>query len=220
MTPIKRTQRHPLVLGLDHGSASELQPQDERPKVSAIGWGDEEAGETLRFLADEAEALARGKIAWYLRKKEAKKRLSLWLRASAIILAVAGGVCPLIGGSIGGIQFIRLGYVLLGAGAGLTLFDSLFGASSSWMRFVSAAQQLEWAVDRFRMTWSTSLAQVADGRFSSEEKVKTLSLLSAFVNEIHSIVADETNVWIGEFQSGLARLERNVRDGGTSSSQQ
>lgn len=167
--------------------------------------------EALESLRQEAEVLVQGKMDWYLRKKESKKWLSLWLRCAAIIFGIAGGLCPLVGGSVRGIELFRLGYVLLGVAGGLVLFDTLFGVSSSWMRYMAAAQRIERARDRFRLQWM-ALSNRSGGDVADRQD-EMVARLERFVDDIHGIVEDETDAWIAEFQKGISRLERNIRDG-------
>jgi hypothetical protein len=177
------------------------------------GSGHATAMEVLESLKREAEALAEGKIDWYRRKKEAKKRLSQWLRAVAIVVAVAGGVCPLVGGIVGGLEFVKLGYVLLAVAGGFVLFDTLFGVSSSWMRYMSSAQRIERVRDSFRLEWAGRMAIASSGG-GDDSQIELLALLTRFVDDVHAIIREETDRWVGEFQGNVARLERSIRSSG------
>ena len=185
----------------------------ERPvEAWHLEWGTPHLTKSLRTLCQKAEYLAQERISWYRRKKEAKRRWSLALRIIALFVGIAGGMCPLLGGAVGGIRLERLGYALLGLAGGLVLFDKLFGLSSSWMRFMAAAQEIERLHDAFVMEWSESAIAYAeeDGR---AEVTHSIELLRQFIDSVHMVVKQEMDAWIVEFQSNLTSLERSTRVG-------
>jgi hypothetical protein len=97
----------------------------------------------------------------------------------------------------------------LAAAAALVVFDKLFGLSSSWMRFMSALQELERILDVFRLHWGIQAAALEE-EYEIEKSTDALRLILGFIEEIHGVVKQETDLWMNEFQSGLIVLERHI----------
>jgi hypothetical protein len=95
------------------------------------------------------------------------------------------------------------GYLLIGIGGGLMLFDRLFGISASWMRFISASLEIEALLDEFRMRWLR--AQLEAEEPQSPDTFQALIAAAADAIEgIHALALLETRAWRAEFQSGIA----------------
>lgn len=144
-------------------------------------------------------------IEWYLNDKRIKKRASQILRAIAIVLAAAGGLVPLITVAAQRGHWAAWGYVLLAGAASCVGFDRFFGLSAAWMRDVSGAQLIQIRLQVFQYDWATMCASPA-----SSDTIARLSLLSVFINDVNSLVHEETSEWTVEFQSSLAHLEVNA----------
>jgi len=187
-------------------------------RPAALSGATDQREQSLEYLFNGATTMAESKMRWYLSKKRAKKRASLILRAAAIMLASGGGLCPLLQGTIADIDFKSLGYLLLAAAAAMAVFDRLFGLSSSWMRFMQAAQSIERELDLFRLQWA--LQSVTQTAGSSDAYMHhRLALLKDFVEDVHQIVQSETDLWLDEFRSNLTHMERAINSkSGTDSS--
>lgn len=193
----------------NHNAVAEAErQQQEMLDVAGLKWGDEETQESLSRLFRYAEIQAKEKISWYRTKKKSKQFTSLFLRCLAIIFAILGGLCPLIGGSAFGAELSKVGYVLLAVSGGFLLFDKLFGTSAAWMRFMTAAQDLEAELDMMRIRWASISAEPESNASEASATKKKLEALSQFVEKIHLIIGQETGAWVREFRSSIAELEK------------
>jgi len=113
----------------------------------------DEISSDIRTLYEYAITAAYKNINWYRTKKKLKQQLSHLIRCTALFLLILGSLCPLLPQE-NRFDVSRYGYVLLAAGGSLILFDKLFGLSSSWMRFMAAAEELEALLDVFRVDWA------------------------------------------------------------------
>jgi hypothetical protein len=163
----------------------------------------------LRTLYGYAIAAAERNINWYRTKKRPKEHLSRILRCAALLLAIVGGLCPLLP-EISKIDPGRYGYILLAAGGGLLLFDKLFGLSSSWMRFIAAAQEIEALLDTFRVDWASEKTKLIAPAATSGNDPR-FQLIKEFLANMHAVIERETNEWKLEFQKGEIHFETLLR---------
>jgi hypothetical protein len=155
-------------------------------------------------IFEDRLAFANVHIEWYRRKKRQKKVLSIWMRVASLLLVATGGMCPLIANFVA-YPMADYGYFLLATGGALLLLDRLLGISSSWIRFMKAAQKIESTVELFRL----NLASVIS-RFESPEpshRHEILELAKQFTIEIETVIELETKEWEREFSGAVADLE-------------
>jgi hypothetical protein len=180
-------------------------PGNETLEVARLHWDLANLEESISRCFYYAECVATGKITWYRKKKKSKQLNSKLLRGFAIVLGIAGGICPIID-TVSRMEIVKLGYVFFGIAGGLVLFDKLFGVSSSWMRFMLAASQLEYALDVLRLDWAQILVNKENN--SSEALAhEQLGLIKHFLKEVHTIVIGETKQWMTQFEKDLVHLE-------------
>ncbi len=166
----------------------------------------ESAAELLRCWADGEGEQA---VNWYLQDKASKRFGSRLLRGCAIVLALAGGLAPLVSTGRGGPSSSNWGYVLLAVAAGLVAFDHFFGLSSGWMRDMSTAQALQRRLTEFRLTWAeASAAEVSSG--SAVNPSGRLQLVASFVRDVDALIASETGEWLTEFRTNVGQLQSHV----------
>jgi hypothetical protein len=141
---------------------------------------------------------------WYRRKKAPRQTISLWIRFFSLVLAFAGGLCPLLPSNSRLPDLQPYGYLLLGAGGGLLLFDKLFGISSAWMRFVHAALEIEACMHAFRMEWikARAILPISEGGASLGP---LCAIASQTLSRIDAIVQRETAEWESEFHANIVR---------------
>ncbi len=190
-----------------------MQMSEERPgfpDIPTLKWDDDNASNSLRALFEAVQDDAQSQIDWYADKAKPKRRFSFALRIFAIMLAILGGLCPIVG-EINGIGLDRIGYVLFALAAGCVVFDQLFGVSSGWMRFMSAQLELKAGLDRFRLDWAELDARVEDGKPTLEDVQEHIDLLKAFNAFVHDTVLSETAGWVAEFRSNLRELTKFVK---------
>src|SRR5512144_1384347 len=175
--------------------------------ASSEDWGDPEAALVTLFRRAEANAI--DAIEWYLEDKQRKSWSSQLLRALAILLAVAGGLLPLIAAARPGSQFGEWGFVFLGAAAGWVAFDRFFGLSTAWVRDTLGAQALQQRLERFQYEWAASCADT----YVDDSVNNRLTLLREFAQDVMVLVRHETKEWVKEFQGNLAGLEAMTANG-------
>ena len=180
------------------------------PDIPTLKWDDDNASHSLRALFEVVQDDAQAQIDWYAKKSKPKRRYSFALRIFAIMLAILGGLCPIVG-EIDGINLDPVGYVLFALAAGCVVFDQLFGVSSGWMRFMSAHLELKAGLDRFRLDWVELDARVKDGRPTIEDVQEHIDLLKELNAFVHDTVQSETASWVAEFRSNLRELTKFVR---------
>jgi hypothetical protein len=189
-----------------------------RPDVTVEKWNDQV--KALEQLAAWAVARTVETINWYLRDKRFKRVASRTLRAAAIVLAVAGGVLPLISISTHGVN-ANLGYVLLVIAAGCIAFDHFYGLSAGWMRDIIAIGALQGRLARFHLEWARWEAThgQALGTASAESAAATVAIaldyIDELVAEVGRITDSETMQWIAEFSSVVTALRKDPNPGVT-----
>jgi hypothetical protein len=192
------------VGSLDAGGV-ELRHEAGNAEGADFAKGDQKSPD-LCMLYDYAVAAAGRNISWYRTKKKPTQRLCLFVRCAALLLAIVGGLCPLLPK----LDASRYGYILLAAGGGLLLFDKLFGLSSSWMRFMAAAQEIEALLDEFRVDWASEKSKLTTPATTSDGDPR-YQLIRDFLVGMHAIIQRETNEWKAEFQKGVVHFETLLR---------
>lgn len=180
-------------------------------------------------------------IAYYQGRKTPKRFWARLIRLSAVILFSLAGLIPLLWATVTGFfdgaplvipenpnadeikEFIqqnlttgvdsgRLGLLVAAVAAALIGMDKFLGLSSSWARYISAELSLHRNLDRFQMDWALANAALNDGDAERHRPIERLQLLKDFSMEISRINEDETKVWISEYQSALAALEKFAKE--------
>src|SRR5436309_3295630 len=98
-----------------------------------------DAADAIPTIFGYVENAAASSMAWYYaQRKLGKARASRCLRAFAIVLAIVGGLMPIIHGMYPQPWIAQLGFALLALAAGAVAADRYFGVSSGWIRYVTA----------------------------------------------------------------------------------
>ena len=187
-----------------------------RPEIDLKQWADPIP--VMEQLRDWAEQQAVATISWYQRDKRAKRWASRLLRALAVVLAVSGGVMPLLPAIAHGID-PNLGYVLLALAAGCVAFDHFFGLSTGWMRDIATLQALQSGLARFHLDWVKWQSTVADGPAAAAMPgavAAALDLIDGLVTGVGRLAEAETAQWIAEFSSSVAALRKQASPSVTS----
>ena len=185
-----------------------------QPATSAtvLRWTGEQAAESLAALCLELEGAAGEFIDWYDRKGKPRKVASNFLRTAAVLFAVVGSICPLLG-TVGRFDVVRVGYVLFAFAAGVVILDQALGISSGWTRFMLAELELRRALVLFRIEWAgLDAARGRHGNVSELNPEPYLKVLHAFGGLIYDIVERETGAWSGELRQNLERLKRFAKE--------
>jgi len=180
-------------VGFPYTAPSELSDPRNRQKL-------------LADLRAYVESVAAEQIVWYKKSRVSRQIASLWIRFCSLLFLFLGGLCPLLPRDLprSPVQdFEPWGYLLIGIGGGLLLFDRLFGISSSWMRFIWASFEIEALLDDFRISWLKILLE--DKESDSLEALQPfLATADNTIKRIHAIVLQETSSWRTEFQTNIA----------------
>lgn len=187
--------------------AGDLRP-DAFPEMSWAG-GDVEASLHALYRYAEAEALKAND--WYLQKKRRKRPLGQWLRGVAIVLIAGAGLVPILSElwQTGGNPVIRPGIspLLIGVAALLLFLDRFLGATSSWMRFLSASQLIEARLRQFRFDWARQQAALQGKPPDAVQIQRLIGLCHGFLADVDRIVQEETQIWAQEFRSILRQID-------------
>lgn len=175
-----------------------------------LEWSGGQALESLRTLYLRAEGQALGMIGWYLREKGSKSRFSRALRALAILLAVGGGVTPLVNAAAPDVVAAQWGYVLLALAAGCVAFDRFFGFSSSWIRYMTTQFALQLLLAEFQHDWSAHVARLSGSAPTPDHLDAMLALIRSFSLGVVQLVEDETAAWASDLSEQIAGLERTT----------
>ena len=161
---------------------------------------DRSCSDLYAHLIDHAGRAA----SWYRTKKRSKQIMSITIRLLALLSILIGGLCPLFPSGTQAETVRPFGYLLLGLGGGLLLYDKLFGFSSSWIRYMRAIQEIEASIDRFQIEWARLRASTDK---TPKHRAAIFKLSMDFVNSTNIIVRRETNEWQVEFQDNLLKLK-------------
>ena len=186
------------------------------PGITADEW--DNPAQVIEKLQRWATERALDAVNWYQRDKRDKRWASRLLRAGAVVLAVAGGVAPLV--STTDAATARLGYIVLAGAAGCVAFDHFFGLSSGWMRDISAMQTLQSSLTRFHLDWlawqANSSPALANPATSGDAVRAALELIDRLVTQVVRVTEAETMQWITDFHQSVAVLRQQADPGITS----
>ena len=179
------------------------------------GKGRQTPAATLDRAFQEVVRLAEASANWYMTRSRGKRLGARLCRLGAILLGAAAGILPVISeltSGPGGSR-IRPAYasVALAVAATLIGLDRFFGLSTAWMRFISAEMRLRHMVEELRIDWIGETTSWAAAGPSGEQIRGGFARLQTFLGRVHSVVLEETNAWISEFQQALAQIDEQVK---------
>jgi len=176
-----------------------------------LSWQSGKILESLNSLFDSITTETESAINWYLKSKLPKRRWATRLRVGSIFFAVVAGLIPILGQIFNkdGKPAIQPAWaaVALGVAAGLVLLDRFFGCSSAWMRYIEAELNLRQLNQEFQMDWETTKATWMGMEPSTDQLRSALVQFKAFVTQVNTIVRQETDAWIQEFQTTLKQID-------------
>lgn len=173
-------------------------------------WAVADTREAVEAATRAVVERVRSDIAWYGRKSYWPKRISWTIRVTAVVLGVAGGLCPLLPvADADRAWVVPLGYVFFALAAGTVVLDQVFGFSATWMRFTTAQLRLRRAFDRFQIELLEARAAAPFG--APADPIVVAALLKTFLAAVDEIVLGETETWVTEFRASLLRIEDHAR---------
>jgi hypothetical protein len=155
----------------------------------------------------------RDAMSWYSRQMVGKRRWGQRLRMLAILLTALASITPMIvhflPGEMRYQQWSLLASIFAILGATCVGLDNYFGASSGWMRYVSAYQEINSRMEALQFGW-VRLALAASGAPKEQRLASLMDLLQGFIIGVNEVVRQETQDWMAEFKGHLAVLEQRV----------
>lgn len=164
----------------------------------------------LRDLYQSVLSKGRDAMIWYARQKEGKKWWGQRLRMAAILLTSLAGITPMIVQLfVADQRWSLLASVFAVTAATCVGLDNYFGASSGWMRYVSAYLELNSRLEALQFGWAR-LALASAGAPKEQRLSALMDLLQGFIIGVNEVVRQETQEWMAEFKGHLAVLEQRV----------
>jgi hypothetical protein len=184
-------------------------PLDPPPPFPDLDWSVPDRTENLRAIRDYALGFAAESQAWYERRHRVKRVSGRLLRVGAVLLGIVAVLVPIVAQMWSGMP-PAVAALAIALAAGLVSLDHFYGFSTGWMRFIKAEQRIEALRLEFQFAWEGRRLD-ADGPPDPEQVGAALALAHQLVLDVHGVVAAETDAWIEEFNSGLARIEETLK---------
>jgi hypothetical protein len=204
--------------GEKSSSFFELKEDLGRSPLLATTW--DEAGSAASLDAVYAHVMEQTNksIDWYLKAKRVKKLFARGIRIYAILGGALAAALPTIADmdlgllskfGLSGINIKPGGAsaLILGTIAALLLLDRFFGFSSGWVRFCRTQLQLRQIAQEFQLDWEAERAALRGQPPELQQVSKMLARCKAFAIQVNTIVREETDIWIQEFQEALRVLD-------------
>ncbi|MCW2986585.1 MAG: hypothetical protein JWR63_4155 [Conexibacter sp.] len=181
------------------------------PPFPDLDWSVPDRTENLRAVRDYAFGFAVEAERWYVRRHGKKRAFGRLLRVGAVVLGIVAVLVPIVAQMWSGMP-PAVAALAIALAAGLVSLDHFYGFSTGWMRFIKAEQRIEALRVEFQFAWEAQRLE-GDGPPTPEQVAAALLLAHALVARVQEIVAAETDAWIEEFNSGLARIEETLEGG-------
>ncbi|HEY5705069.1 MAG TPA: SLATT domain-containing protein [Terrimicrobiaceae bacterium] len=201
----------------DELSEQRVVPKDLGPTPkAAFDWSDGKRLHSLSTLHDTVSSKINGTAEWYMRGKKWRRKFGRMARVAAMVLATLAAAQPTIAEmsrSQDGL-WARPGVATIFAlvAAALLLLDRFFGASTGWVRYVTAGLALNDLRDELESAWRLECSTWANQPEPNIDQTKhALTLLHGFIARVNDVVRVETEAWKAEFQSALQQVEEYAR---------
>jgi len=104
------------------------------------------------------------------------------------------------------------GYVFFALAGAIYGYDKLFGLSTGWMRYIVTQMALEKALKEFQYDWLILRAQLQKqpAKYAVDSRT-LLQKVRDFTSQVESLVKQETDAWVLEFQNNLSQLEKVLK---------
>jgi hypothetical protein len=187
----------------------DLKPSNfKMPTTNMLLWTPEETTQAIEELYNYVTDKAKKAIDWYYFKRNPKRIFGLILRYSSMVFIALAGILPVL---ITIFDYCKINPAWSAIAVSLAVFmigiDKFGGFTSGWIRYVVAAQKLNQALEEFRFTWESDKHRLAGTTISSEEIKTLVNNCKIFLQQVQSIVSEETQKWVAEFQSALNDIE-------------
>jgi hypothetical protein len=191
-------------------------PKDLGPiELVQLSWEAGKIVSSLEALFERITKEAESAINWYLRAKRPKQRWAMFLRVGSIAFGTIAGVIPILAQIFtkDGQPMIQPAWasVALGMAAAFVLLDRFFGFSSAWMRYIATELNIRQLTQEFQLDWESDKAAWLGSEPTPDQLRSTLARFKAFVTQVNTIVRQETDAWIQEFQSTLKQIDEAAK---------
>jgi hypothetical protein len=177
---------------------------------SELSWDEEHRRHSLDVVYKRAEDHALNAIDWYLHAKRSKKNCAQFLRIGMIGSSAIAGLLPLLS-QIFQNQLSSLSpawtTIALGVAGVLMAIDKYFGCTNAWVRFIATEHRIRQALHEFQMDYDLEQAGWMDNLPSSEQAQVMLSRCKVFISQVDTLILQETNEWLVEFQNAVKQKE-------------
>jgi hypothetical protein len=174
-------------------------------------WQPDNAAASLDAVYAHLLEQANDTIDWYVKAKRWKRMFASNIRLFMIVGGALAAALPIVADIRG--ETIKAGYsaIILGVCGALLLIDRFLGFSTGWVRFTTTQLKLRQIVQEFQLDWESERASLAGGQPSSEKIAQMLARCKTFVLNVNSVVREETEGWIQEFQETLKMLDEKAK---------
>ncbi len=185
-------------------------------------------GVYLNEVKEYCVEYANKNISWYVKQKKSKKFFSLWLWRFMLLFIGLGSISPLMGIIKNIIFFIlnacscnstlehlgqinitftplEFGFVSFAIAGGFYFYDKTMDISSGWMRYMNAKMEIEHLLNNFQLKWVKLITCNCDD-VSKDNCEKQVDCLIEFMDNIHSVCSQETNIWAENFKTNLKKI--------------
>jgi hypothetical protein len=188
-------------------------------QTTVLSWGPAQTADSLQAVFDRIMGHVEASIDWYLKAKRPKKHLARGVRIFAIVGGAVAAGLPTLGDVLSKFDppwitsTIPAGWsaIILGAIAALVLLDRFFGFSTGWIRFTNTQLQLRQIAQEFELDWEAARASWGGEQPTKEQAAQMLARCKAFITQVNTIVREETNLWIQEFQDTLRQIDETTK---------
>ena len=187
---------------------------DLQPATSfELHWDEEHRRHSLDVVYKRAEDHALSAIDWYLHAKRSKKNCAQFLRIGMIGSSAVAGLLPLLSqiyqDKLSSLSSLSPAWttIALGVAGVLMAIDKYFGCSNAWMRFIATEHRIRQALHEFQMDYDFEQSKWMDNLPSSEQAQAMLSRCKAFISQVDTLILQETNEWLVEFQNAVKQKD-------------
>jgi hypothetical protein len=178
--------------------------------LNELRWEREHIEASLDVFYSFAVAQAEDTISYYREKSRSKKFWAQSIRVTAIIATSLAGIIPLLTQIVEGHGWslnAAWASVALGIAATALGLDRFFGFSTAWIRFITTEIKIQAKLQTFQLEWQVERLSWQGKAPGYDQARDLLMKCIAFINEVSTLVQDETQSWVQEFQRTISKLD-------------
>ncbi|WP_375765612.1 DUF4231 domain-containing protein [Archangium gephyra] len=171
----------------------------------------------LQELYTSVVKKAQDAISWYDARKRRHKNRALFYRITAIVLAGAASIVPIVLAMVPPDQgwnparWVPIASILAAASAGCIGIDKLVGNSASWMRYLTTMLDLEAQLEALQFAWARRALEAQTLKASNDDNlIASLNLLQEALAQANQSVKTETMEWVALFSGNLQEVEKSI----------